>query len=242
MKIDKPLISIITVSYNAVGTIESTIKSVMRQTYSNIEYIIVDGQSTDGTIDVIKKYSKKNISWISEPDGGIYDAMNKGLQIAKGDWCIFMGADDVFFEEDTIKKVVEYMKDPNKIYYGNVLLKNRDQLYPGRISSAYQLCRTNYSHQGLFYPIGIYKNKKYDLKYKAYADYVYNMQLYSSNSTLFEYMDMVISIFDDSGVSSYGDIQFSKDRWKLIRELFGYKLMSFIWMGYTLKHLFKKHS
>ena len=94
MKKQYPLISVITVSYNAVSTIEDTILSVINQTYPNIEYIIIDGGSADGTVDIIEKYVDRISYWVSEPDKGIYDAMNKGLKVANGDWAIFMGSDD----------------------------------------------------------------------------------------------------------------------------------------------------
>ena len=91
---DQVLISVVTVSYNAVSTIEQTILSVINQTYPHIEYIIIDGGSTDGTVDVIKKYADKITYWVSEPDKGIYDAMNKGLRRVRGDWCVFMNSGD----------------------------------------------------------------------------------------------------------------------------------------------------
>ena len=96
------LISIITVSYNAVKTIEDTINSVLNQTYPNIEYIIIDGGSTDGTLDVIKKYQDKITYWVSEPDKGIYDAMNKGALKATGVWLHFMNAGDTFYDEQVL--------------------------------------------------------------------------------------------------------------------------------------------
>ena len=92
---NNPLISVVTVSYNAVSTIEQTIISVLNQMYSNIEYIIIDGGSTDGTVDIIKRYDDKIAYWRSEPDRGIYDAMNKGILQAKGEWIYFIGASDL---------------------------------------------------------------------------------------------------------------------------------------------------
>ena len=99
------LISIVTVSYNAVLTIEQTILSVINQTYPNVEYIIIDGGSTDGTVDIIKKYEDKIAYWVSEPDKGIYDAMNKGVVVATGEWINFMNAGDIFTDGDVIDKL-----------------------------------------------------------------------------------------------------------------------------------------
>lgn len=99
------LISIITVSYNAVSVIEETILSVINQTYPNVEYIIIDGGSTDGTVDIIKKYSDQVAYWVSEPDKGIYNAMNKGITYAHGEFLNFMNAGDSFYEKDVLSKV-----------------------------------------------------------------------------------------------------------------------------------------
>jgi glycosyltransferase involved in cell wall biosynthesis len=95
----KPLVTVITVCFNCKSDIEKTIKSVLEQTYDNIEYLIIDGGSTDGTVDVIKTYSDRLAYWVSEPDRGIYDAMNKGLQKAAGEWVNFMNVGDLFVDE-----------------------------------------------------------------------------------------------------------------------------------------------
>lgn len=104
------LISIVTVSYNAVLTIEQTILSVINQTYPNVEYIIIDGGSTDGTVDIIKKYEDKIAYWVSEPDKGIYDAMNKGVVVATGEWINFMNAGDIFTDGDVIDKLFHQIR------------------------------------------------------------------------------------------------------------------------------------
>lgn len=103
-----PLISVITVSYNAVLTIEQTILSVINQTYLNIEYIIIDGGSTDGTVNVIKKYADKIAYWVSEPDKGIYDAMNKGIAYSHGEYCNFINAGDKFCSSSILKQVMDF--------------------------------------------------------------------------------------------------------------------------------------
>ncbi|MDR0537812.1 MAG: glycosyltransferase [Tannerellaceae bacterium] len=104
-----PLISIITAVYNGVSTLEATILSVINQTYKNIEYIIIDGGSSDGTINIIEKYENKITYWVSEPDKGIYDAWNKGLKIASGEWICFVGSDDILYPYHA-KTYIDYIR------------------------------------------------------------------------------------------------------------------------------------
>ena len=101
-----PLISIITAVLNGDKTLERTIQSVIDQDYKNIEYIIIDGGSTDGTLDIIKKYDHAIDYWMSEPDEGIYDAFNKGIQISSGEWIYFLGADDYFVDQNVLNTTV----------------------------------------------------------------------------------------------------------------------------------------
>lgn len=124
----QPLVTVVTVVYNAVALIEATIKSVLGQSYSNLEYIIIDGGSTDGTIDVIRRYEDQLAYFVTEPDHGIYDAMNKGLAHAKGDWLSFMNAGDTFYDSHVIKNVFTAFAehdygDEYKIIYGDVAMK-----------------------------------------------------------------------------------------------------------------------
>jgi glycosyltransferase involved in cell wall biosynthesis len=102
---DKPLISIVTVVYNGEKYLEETIQSIINQTYENIEYIIIDGASTDGTVDIIKKYENQIDYWVSEKDDGIYNAMNKGLDLSSGEWVNFMNSGDKFIDFNTIKEL-----------------------------------------------------------------------------------------------------------------------------------------
>lgn len=234
-----PLVSVITVSYSAKATIESTILSVINQTYPYIEYIIIDGGSTDGTVDIIKKYAHKISYWVSEPDKGIYDAMNKGMKIAKGDWVIFIGSDDVFYNDDVILKVASRMISSDRIYYGNVILKTSQRLYPFRIKSKYQLCLTNFCHQAIFYPRVVYKYRFYDTDYKLWADYVYNLNLYSIDSSKFEYLNIIVSIFNNQGRGSQSkDLLFIQNRLSLIEKLWGKKMKYIMKFRYLLSKLF----
>jgi len=113
----KPKLSVITIVYNNARDIERTMLSVLNQTYANIEYIIIDGLSTDGTLDIIHKYDDKISKLISERDKGIYDAMNKGLSVATGDYVLFMNSGDELFADDTVAKIFATAENAD-IYYG----------------------------------------------------------------------------------------------------------------------------
>lgn len=191
--------SIITVTYNAVESIEETILSVINQHNIQFEYIIIDGGSTDGTIDILKKYAKFITFWISEPDNGIYDAMNKGLQHASGDYVIFLGADDHFLSFSTLYRASLYMKNLKYVYYGDVYRNNKNDLYRGAFNK-YILSLKNISHQAIFYPKHIYQRYHYDLQYKLYADYFLNLTLYSLYQ--YKYIPLAISYFNCNGISS----------------------------------------
>ena len=122
-----PSISIITVVYNAVDSIEQTIKSILDQNYPNMEYIIIDGGSTDGTIQLIKKYDEKISLFLSEPDKGIYDAMNKGILHAHGEWINFMNGGDCFNKSDVLTKIFLNQIDDNiKFIYSDYFVKKRN--------------------------------------------------------------------------------------------------------------------
>lgn len=114
-------ISVITVTYNAAQFVEGTILSVLAQTYKHIEYVIIDGGSKDGTLDIIKKYETSIARWVSEPDKGLYDAMNKGIQSATGDFILFMNAGDRFFANDALEVAIRQSTPDTDILYGETM-------------------------------------------------------------------------------------------------------------------------
>ena len=123
-------ITIITVVRNDVGHLESTMQSVLQQTLSEIEYLVIDGDSSDGTVELIKKYSDKLTRWISEPDKGVYDAMNKGIALSTGDFVYFLNSGDTLLSSTTLADMhLEQVEDKNTIVYGNVLAKYWDGEY-----------------------------------------------------------------------------------------------------------------
>ena len=225
-----PKISIITVVRNGEKDLESAIKSVVSQSYGHIEYIILDGLSTDGTLDIIRKYEHEVALWKSEADRGIFDAMNKGLDLATGDWVFFLGCDDVLVSPTIIEEVVAEMTDADGIYYGNTYLKKSNQIYTGKVSR-WNIALRNISHQAIFYPRSIYKQKKYNLDYKLTADQVYNVELYSRFAAHFVYMPKLISIYNDLGMSSVNiDHQHKKDIIGIVYDNLGSAVGSYYWL------------
>lgn len=217
---NKPIISVITVVYNGESSIENTILSVLNQKYRNIEYIIIDGGSKDSTIEILKKYDNYISYWQSEPDKGIYDAMNKGLSFVTGDFFYFLGADDQFFSENTVMNVVEKIDNLEKIYYGNVLFQPMNKLYSFDFNFLL-LSKINICHQSIFYPKSV-SEFKYDLKYKLLADYHLNIVLYGMRGNDFVHIDEIIANYSLDGISSNAvDENFSKDFLKIYEASFG---------------------
>ena len=199
---NKPLITIITVCYNAISSIEKTIISVINQTYPNIEYIIIDGGSTDGCIDVIKKYEDKITYWISEPDKGIYDAMNKGIKLAKGEWINFMNCGDTFYNNTTIEELFQKANFDSDIIYGNtnLLLITGEYIQRGEVVSDNEYMP--FCHQASFSRNSLMKKYGFDTKYKICADRNFFYTAYKNNAK-FEYIDVTISNYEaEEGISS----------------------------------------
>lgn len=200
-----PIVSVVTVVYNDFLHIEHTIKSVLNQTYSNIEYIIIDGGSTDGTNEVIKKYENKISKWISERDNGIYDAMNKAIELATGEWVIFMNSGDSFYNSRVIKESLNESYPLNTaIIYGDVELDfgNNKKLVKsfGRIPEnkvATELC-----HQSVITKTSVLKKIKFDTSYKIMADLKSFNQIYLLGYKL-KYTSTIMASYEiTSGVSS----------------------------------------
>ena len=159
-------VTIITAVYNGAAYIKRAIDSIAEQTYDNIEYIVVDGGSTDGTVDILRQHSNVVTRFISEPDKGIYDAMNKGVKMATGDWIYFLGCDDYLYPD--FSKMCTLLDDKHTIYYGNVFHRGRVQ---DGAFTAYKLSKYPIPHQAILYPRVVFEKYSYDLRYKISADH-----------------------------------------------------------------------
>ncbi len=199
-----PKVSIITVCYNAATTIEDTIQSVINQTYPNIEYIIVDGGSTDGTLNIIKEYEKHIVKWISEPDEGIYDAMNKGIKMSSGEIIGIINADD-WYEQDIIKEIINAFFDDINIdlifgdlkicdFQKNVILIELGNLNQKRL-------KDDLLHPTMFVKKEIYNRYGlYDTRFSFIADYDFMCRITSSTNK--KYLPKVISYMRIGGISN----------------------------------------
>lgn len=204
---NKALISIVTVSYNAVCTIEQTILSVINQTYPNIEYIVIDGGSTDGTVDVIKKYKDKIDYWVSESDNGIYDAMNKGIEKATGTWINFMNCGDTFVNFHTLEIIFENnnLNDVD-IIYGNSIMYTHNSLHWIKASDKISLLKYSpiYRHGASFVKLDVHKKYLFDIEKKEYGfalDYNCINSLYRTGKK-FKKVDVDVLNFPLEGISN----------------------------------------
>lgn len=235
-------ITIVTVCYNAEKFIEDSIRSVVNEKNNNIsiEYIIIDGDSKDNTINIIRKYDSFIDNWISEKDTGIYDAMNKGLRIASGDWIIFLGADDRLFP-NSLKNIINKLVDYNTAYYGNVIHSLDGRIFDGYFSKL-KIMYKNISHQSIFYPKKYYKKNNYITKYKIAADYVYLLNYVGNKFFKLKYEPVLISIYNNTdGVSSKNeDFIFFQDRLGIIKNNFNLILYYIYYFRLKLVSLSKK--
>ncbi|MDQ1243689.1 MAG: hypothetical protein QG565_29 [Campylobacterota bacterium] len=202
---NKPLISIITVVFNGEKYLEETIESVINQTYDNVEYIIVDGGSTDGTLDIIKKYEDMIDYWVSEKDGGIYDAMNKGIDVASGKIIGIINADDYYASDDIFKKLVKFIDKEVNIYFGNMVIINQDskQILEKRIPNQKKLYFGMYlNHPSTFVAKETYKKigkfNSQDFKMAADYDFILRNKVKGSK---FLYINEVMTYMRDGGTS-----------------------------------------
>lgn len=211
-----PIVTVITVTFNAASFLENCIESVSSQSYPNIEYVILDGGSTDGTIEILEKMNHKISYWKSEPDLGIYDAMNKAVEYATGDWILFLGADDTLLPG--FSTMCHLLRDKNCIYYGESQWQN---IIHGGAFNGYRLAKFNICHQNIFYPKTVFDRYNYNCDYKVNADHYLNILCFTDKRFRFEFHPVLVAHYAAGGYSSSNiDHLFIKDKDSIIKNHF----------------------
>jgi glycosyltransferase involved in cell wall biosynthesis len=200
---DKPFFSIIIPVFNGAATLSAALDSILNQTFSSYEVIIIDGLSTDNTMSIINNYVKRlPLKYLSEPDKGIYDAMNKGIKLAEGDWLYFMGGDDILYDTGVLATIHQELTNNScDLIYGNVIgqLSNTKYAY----DTVDKVLTEGLHHQSAFYKrilfdeLGVYNNS-----FKIAADYHFTLNVFISKLYKTQYVNIDTCIYGESGFSS----------------------------------------
>lgn len=222
--------TIVTVTFNCEDSIEKTMKSVFCQTYTQYEYIIIDGKSTDRTTEIIRKYADKLTTFVSEKDRGIYDAMNKGAALARGKWILFLNSGDVLADASVLEKVAQRTAiTTSDIIYGDIFVRKHGNLIIREASEPTNKHRMYFCHQSAFTRTVLIKTNPFDLRFKLSADFYFFKQCYYQNFR-FEHLSLPLVIYDLTGISNTNRLAGLTENLRII------KLLDKGWIRY--KHLF----
>ena len=216
-------VSIITINYNNQSGLQRTIDSVTSQSFSDIEWIVIDGDSKDGSRELIEKYKKHFAYWVSEHDGGIYQAMNKGVEHASGDWLLFLNSGDWLFDNDVLSKVFDTQHDAD-ILYGDVMYHWPDargmqlEQKPDSLSLYYFYTDT-LCHQATFYKSEIFKTHRYNENYRICSDWALYIQLLTEGYK-FLHLPICITNFPQDGISTNLNESHLAERKQVIEDYF----------------------
>lgn len=221
-----PKLSIVTVVYNSINLIEDTILSISEQTYPNIEYIIIDGGSTDGTVDIIKKHGEKIAFWSSTKDKGLYDAMNKGLERATGDYVWFINSGDLIYDKHTAENIFSSKTSYADVYYGEteIIGNNKETIGLRRLSTPEKLnwkslkdgmlvCHQSFIVKKALAPL-------YGLNFRHAADFEWVL-ICLKKSKQIENTHLILSKFLDGGQTKQNIIKGLKERFKIMSIHYG---------------------
>jgi putative colanic acid biosynthesis glycosyltransferase len=215
-------ISIVTIVLNDAHAVEQTILSVSRQKYANPEFIIVDGGSSDGTTAIINAHSERISWWVSEKDGGIYDAMNKGLQHATGDWVIFLNAGDLFADDMVLHRVLpERTPDADVIFGDSIADYGRFRVY--RTAGSPDDLRKGMfcSHQSMFFSRKLFENKLFRTDLEIVADHEFLIRLQTEGFT-FQHIPFPVVTWNTRGISNQRQMKSVVERYKMVKQLVGH--------------------
>lgn len=191
--------SIITINYNNCEGLRKTIDSVIHQTYKDYEYIVIDGGSTDGSLDVIKEYADKIVYWVSEPDKGIYNAMNKGILKSRGEYLNFMNSGDCFFDYDVLKNMKLNLDSDivigKNFYEGGIHGFNKSDI------TMLDLYKESLGHQATFIKRDLFTNRLYDESFKIISDWIFFIDALIYGNASFHNVDIIVCNYESGGIS-----------------------------------------
>jgi len=208
-------VSVITINFNNRSGLEKTIASVINQTYNNIEYIVIDGGSTDGSVEIIKQYKSNLDYWVSEKDNGIYNAMNKGIAKATGEYLLFMNSGDCFADNGIVKKVFSLHLN-QEIIYGNVTFMDHashSSWCPPAFISFDHFVQSSIPHQASFIKRSLFaKVGLYNEQLKISSDWKFFLDAIVKHNCTYKKVEMFIAVCEDNGLSRKpGNQQFLRD-------------------------------
>lgn len=239
-------ISIVTISYNCAKSIERTILSVINLDYVNKEYIIIDGASTDNTLSIIEKYKDKIDVFVSEPDKGIYDAMNKGILKATGEWIIFMNAGDCFHSKTAASELMTKVENDTIIAHGDIIRVFSHYRYRVPQCQIEEMkTRMAVKHQATFTRVSYHKLNLFDVSFRSSGDYDFFYKAYFRDNVKFQHIPVVVADFDSyTGISN---INFRKSFredlriWKKENDLFFRFQQELMFFRWDILAWFKRH-
>ena len=219
--------SVITINYNNREGLRNTIKSVVCQKFNDFEFIIIDGGSTDGSVDVIQEYSSDVSFWVSEKDRGIYHAMNKGVAQAHGDYCIFMNSGDCFYDNRVLESM-EIHSFKEELLVGKIVSKTNKFLFdsPKRPLSLYYLYSGTVPHQSTFIKTDMLRQYPYDENLGIVSDWKFFVQLIVLHSCSIRFVDQIIARFDTNGVSTSNPEEMWREKEQVLSELFPSRVLA----------------
>ncbi|MFA7227176.1 MAG: glycosyltransferase family 2 protein [Dysgonamonadaceae bacterium] len=228
-------LSVITVTYNAEHTLERTLKSVREQTYPAIEHIIVDGNSNDGTVALIHRYENERLKWISEPDKGLYDAMNKGIKMATGDYLCFLNAGDTFYDTDTVQKIfasIDENHSPDILYGETAIVDDNGRfLHMRRLQAPKNLTWKSFKHgMVVCHQAFIVKRElvePYDLSYRFSADFDWCIRMMKKAKNIYN-TDLILVNYLNTGMTTANRKASLRERYRIMEKHYG-KVSTFLY-------------
>lgn len=219
----RPLLSIVTINFNNLEGLKKTVSSVVSQTFTDFEYLIIDGNSVDGSVLFLETLNRPEIYWQSEPDTGIYNAMNKGIAKAKGKFLLFLNSGDALNGEAALQEFISHEEFNGDIIYGDYQFNKGHKKYPNKLSPAY-FVKTSLPHQSTLFSSRIFEQMGgYDETYRMGADRAFYIKCYLSGKYTFKHVPYFLTLFDLSGISNDPEEKRLKKQedTRMMKELYG---------------------